>query len=170
MRRAFITWVALFGALLSTYSFQTPASFSRISNLPQFPLRRLTPIQSSYAVMPPADLTPAVDKYDRLPTGPRTDVYFMTAKGPSPPGPDPFNLVAAELQPLSDYVKELVVSENPVLTMAATHFFDQVNILLRVMMRRKATTFRGCIIVTKAQLTCILNASLTHLLLPLPPF
>ena len=79
-------------------------------------------------VMPPADLTPAVDKYVRLPP-PSTiidkDTYFMTASGPTPMGPDPFALVAEELKPLSDYVKELVVSENPVLTMAASHFFDQ---------------------------------------------
>jgi hypothetical protein len=78
--------------------------------------------------MPPADLTPAVDKYVRLPTGPINDDFFMTARGPSPEGPEPFGMVAKELQPLSDYVKELVVSENPVLTMAASHFFDQVSI------------------------------------------
>lgn len=53
----------------------------------------------------------------------------MTAKGPAPSGPDPFSYVANELQPLSDYVKELMVSENPVLTMAATHFFDQVRVV-----------------------------------------
>jgi hypothetical protein len=77
--------------------------------------------------MPPADLTPAVDKYVRLPPSEApTSPYFMTAKGPVPSGPDPFSYVSAELQPLSDYVKELLVSENPVLTMAATHFFDQV--------------------------------------------
>jgi hypothetical protein len=52
----------------------------------------------------------------------------MTARGPSPDGPEPFGLVAKELQPLSDYVKELIVSENPVLTMAASHFFDQVRL------------------------------------------
>jgi geranylgeranyl pyrophosphate synthase len=47
------------------------------------------------------------------------------ANGPAPDGPEPFGMVANELQPLSDYVKELVKSENPVLTMAASHFFDQ---------------------------------------------
>jgi geranylgeranyl pyrophosphate synthase len=51
--------------------------------------------------------------------------YFMSAKGPTPPGPDPFSLVSEELKPLSDYVKEMVVSENPVLTMAASHFFEK---------------------------------------------
>jgi hypothetical protein len=80
------------------------------------------------SIMPPADLTPAIDKFIKLPAPDFTITtpYFMTARGPSPTGPDPFGLVAEELQPLSDYVKELVVSENPVLTMAASHFFEQV--------------------------------------------
>lgn len=82
-------------------------------------------LQSS-TIMAPADLTPAIDKFVRLPTGPNLDPYFMTAKGPVPVGPEPFALVSDELQPLSDYVKELVVSENPVLTMAASHFFEKV--------------------------------------------
>jgi hypothetical protein len=74
-----------------------------------------------------ADLTPAVDKFARLPTQGQHEVnYILSTKGPSPSGPEPFGLVADELQPLSDYVRELVVSENPVLTMAASHFFDKV--------------------------------------------
>lgn len=77
-------------------------------------------------MMAPADLTPAIDKFVKLPTGPNVDPYFMTAKGPAPVGPEPFGMVSDELQPLSDYVKELVVSENPVLTMAASHFFEKV--------------------------------------------
>jgi hypothetical protein len=84
--------------------------------------------------MPPADLTPAVDKYARLPSSSKENSkivehneYLLSAKGPSPAGPEPFGLVGDELQPLSDYVKELVASENPVLTMAASHFFDQVS-------------------------------------------
>lgn len=79
----------------------------------------------------PADLTPAIDKFLSLPpshTSTPTLPYFMTARGPAPAGPDPFALVADELQPLSDYVLELVKSENPVLTMAASHFFDQVRL------------------------------------------
>ena len=81
--------------------------------------------------MPPADLTPAVDKYDRLPLNELYDtdadeiLPILTAKGPQPKGPDPFKLVEKELQPLSDYVKQLVASENPVLTMAASHFFEK---------------------------------------------
>lgn len=85
-------------------------------------------IQASTMVMPPADLTPAVDKFVRLPPDTKAaDPYFMTAKGPVPKGPEPFSMVANELQPLSEYVKELVVSENPVLTKASQHFFDQVS-------------------------------------------
>eukprot|EP01041_Mallomonas_annulata_P000178 gene178-307_t len=76
-------------------------------------------------LMPPADLTPAVDKFARLPSSGFLSSNVITAKGPSPEGPEPFGLVSDELQPLSDYVKELVVSENPVLTMAASHFFNQ---------------------------------------------
>lgn len=80
-------------------------------------------------LMPPADLTPAVDKFAKLPPSNvestiRSDKY-LSAKGPSPDGPDPFECVAEELQPLADYVKELVVSENPILTMAASHFFEK---------------------------------------------
>jgi len=76
-------------------------------------------------MMPPADLTPAVDKFARLPSIGFLNSNVMTAKGMSPVGPEPFSLVAEDLQPLSDYVKELLVSENPVLTMAASHFFEQ---------------------------------------------
>ena len=72
-----------------------------------------------------ADLTPAVDKYPRIPTNVVTQRLRLAA-GSKPVGPDPFKLVAAELQPLSVYIKSLLVSENPVLTMAATHFFDKV--------------------------------------------
>lgn len=82
-------------------------------------------LQSS-TITAPADLTPAIDKFVKLPTGPNVNPYFMTAKGPVPVGPEPFGLVSDELQSLSDYVKELVVSENPVLTMAASHFFEKV--------------------------------------------
>ena len=72
-----------------------------------------------------ADLTPAVDKFAKLPPQDVLQSYHLRAKGPAPPGPEPFGLVSKDIQPLSDYVKELVESENPVLTMAASHFFDQ---------------------------------------------
>lgn len=72
-----------------------------------------------------ADLTPAVDKFAKLPPQDVLQTYHLRARGPAPPGPEPFGLVKQDIQPLSDYVKELVESENPVLTMAATHFFDK---------------------------------------------
>lgn len=98
------------------------------------------------AVMPPADLTPAVDKFVRFPEGlfgssersannkgittPINPNSRISAKGPAPEGPDPFAFVANDLQSLSDVVKDLVVSENPVLTMAASHFFQQVSSMI----------------------------------------
>jgi len=89
-------------------------------------------------IMPPADLTPAVDKFARLPDSlsTRSIPNTISVKGPVPDAMDPFKLVEKELQPLSDYVKELVVSENPVLTMAASHFFG----------RRQGKRFRPTII------------------------
>ncbi len=83
-------------------------------------------------VMPPADLTPAVDKFVRLPESDYSvarsaDYIGISADGPAPEGPDPFKFVAKELSPLSEFVKEMVVSENPVLTMAASHFFEKVS-------------------------------------------
>ena len=80
--------------------------------------------------MEPADLTPAVDKFVRFPSSTYElndkAIPSITARGPAPNNLDPFGMVGSELQPLSDYVKELVVSENPVLTMAASHFFEKV--------------------------------------------
>mmetsp|Transcript_34965 Transcript_34965/g.39867 ORF Transcript_34965/g.39867 Transcript_34965/m.39867 type:complete len:183 (+) Transcript_34965:28-576(+) len=37
--------------------------------------------------------------------------------------PDPFKMVEKELQPFSDSIKELVSSDQPILSMAAKHFF-----------------------------------------------
>jgi geranylgeranyl pyrophosphate synthase len=39
--------------------------------------------------------------------------------------PDPFKLVEQELQPFSDSIKELVSSDQPILSMAAKHFFEK---------------------------------------------
>jgi hypothetical protein len=53
-------------------------------------------------------------------------IYWLSATDRSPDGPDPFHLVHEELKSLSEYVREVVASENDVLTMAASHFFQQV--------------------------------------------
>jgi geranylgeranyl pyrophosphate synthase len=39
--------------------------------------------------------------------------------------PDPFQIVEKELQPFSDSIKELVSSDQPILSMAAKHFFEK---------------------------------------------
>jgi geranylgeranyl pyrophosphate synthase len=39
--------------------------------------------------------------------------------------PDPFQMVEQELQPFSDSIKELVSSDQPILSMAAKHFFEK---------------------------------------------
>lgn len=39
--------------------------------------------------------------------------------------PDPFKLVEKELKPFSDSIKELVSSDQPILSMAAKHFFEK---------------------------------------------
>ena len=39
--------------------------------------------------------------------------------------PDPFEMVEKELQPFSDSIKELVSSDQPILSMAAKHFFEK---------------------------------------------
>jgi geranyl diphosphate synthase len=39
--------------------------------------------------------------------------------------PDPFLMVEAELQPFSDSIKELVSTDQPILSMAAKHFFEK---------------------------------------------
>jgi len=39
--------------------------------------------------------------------------------------PDPFKIVEKELQPFSDSIKELVSSDQPILSMAAKHFFEK---------------------------------------------
>mmetsp|Transcript_36586 Transcript_36586/g.53734 ORF Transcript_36586/g.53734 Transcript_36586/m.53734 type:complete len:561 (+) Transcript_36586:117-1799(+) len=39
--------------------------------------------------------------------------------------PDPFKLVESELKPFSDSIKELVSSDQPILSMAAKHFFEK---------------------------------------------
>lgn len=106
-----------------------------VTKLDAHSTRTFVAITPFVAPMPPADLTPAIDKYTRLPEKEFYAQYkslhnksplWMSSNSQSPEGPDPFSLVHDELKSLSDYVKEMVAAENPVLTMAASHFFQQV--------------------------------------------
>jgi geranylgeranyl pyrophosphate synthase len=66
-----------------------------------------------------------VDKFATVPTEEELEEDMpMTATGPQPDGPDPFEFVAKDLESLSQYVSGLMTSENPILTQAATVFFD----------------------------------------------
>lgn len=115
--------ICVFLIISGISTFYHDIDYSRISRLRKI---KDTKLQLS-AVIQNADLTPAIDKYVKFPSlNIDSEKYTLTARGPSPNGRDPFGLVADDLQPLSDYVKDLVASENPVLTMAASHFFDQV--------------------------------------------
>ena len=51
---------------------------------------------------------------------------LRVAMGSDPPGdlPDPFALVSSQLRPLDGSLRELVGSDNPVLTRVAQHFFE----------------------------------------------
>eukprot|EP00746_Dinoflagellata_sp_MGD_P164392 gnl/MRDRNA2_/MRDRNA2_92995_c0_seq1.p1 gnl/MRDRNA2_/MRDRNA2_92995_c0~~gnl/MRDRNA2_/MRDRNA2_92995_c0_seq1.p1 ORF type:complete len:478 (-),score=80.93 gnl/MRDRNA2_/MRDRNA2_92995_c0_seq1:282-1715(-) len=111
------------------------ASSSRIASFPLSGSRPRIAYTTARAVkMPPADLTPAVDKFPRLPKAGdmKPELDFASAMMSSEAldsravAPiDPFKMVEKDLEPLSKYVTELVQSENPVLTMAASHFFEQ---------------------------------------------
>jgi hypothetical protein len=116
----FVTFVPLNSAFRNTKSIQNCLRYYPDN-------RKINDISLQSAVIQNADLTPAIDKYVRFPSVDIQEKYLLTAKGPAPNKCDPFALVADDLQPLSDYVKDLVSSENPVLTMAASHFFDQVS-------------------------------------------
>jgi geranylgeranyl pyrophosphate synthase len=60
--------------------------------------------------------------------------------------PDPFKMVEKELQPFSDSIKELVSTDQPILSMAAKHFFE----------KRHGKRFRPTIVqlVSKAVAAC----------------
>lgn len=60
--------------------------------------------------------------------------------------PDPFSMVEKELQPFSDSIKELVSTDQPILSMAAKHFFE----------KRHGKRFRPTIVqlVSKAVAAC----------------
>mmetsp|Transcript_24654 Transcript_24654/g.51205 ORF Transcript_24654/g.51205 Transcript_24654/m.51205 type:complete len:531 (+) Transcript_24654:233-1825(+) len=56
------------------------------------------------------------------PTNPK---YDLRSKGQMEQLPEPFKLVEGELQPFSDSIAELVSSDQPILSMAAKHFFEK---------------------------------------------
>ena len=90
-----------------------------------------------YATLPPVDIRLLDEQeHDDLPG--RTHVINL-AKGP--PCPDPFALVKSELIPFSDNMKLLVASENPILSQAASHFFE----------KRHGKRFRPTIVMLLAQ-------------------
>ena len=123
---------------VDSYVSQVPSgqwSWSSKSNIPTKLQAHAKDVGSTKElVMSTIDYSiPAIDRYVRLPesfvpsSSSTSDSYFeMKARGPAPSGPEPFGLVGDDIKPLSDFVKEMVQSENPVLTMAASHFFDQV--------------------------------------------
>ena len=85
-----------------------------------------------YATLPPVDIRLLDEKEHR------THVIDLV-KGP--PCPDPFALVQSELVPFSDNMKLLVASENPILSQAASHFFE----------KRHGKRFRPTIVMLLAQ-------------------
>ena len=90
-----------------------------------------------YTTLPPVDIRLLDEQeHDDLPG--RTHVINL-AKGP--PCPDPFALVKSELIPFSDNMKLLVASENPILSQAASHFFE----------KRHGKRFRPTIVMLLAQ-------------------
>lgn len=68
--------------------------------------------------------------------------------------PDPFKMVEKELQPFSDSIKELVSTDQPILSMAAKHFFE----------KRHGKRFRPTIVqlMAKAVATAVPEESPSH--------
>ncbi|EJK71722.1 hypothetical protein THAOC_06810 [Thalassiosira oceanica] len=54
-----------------------------------------------------------------------TDYKGLGGKNKIETLPDPFKIVEKELQPFSDSIKELVSTDQPILSMAAKHFFEK---------------------------------------------
>lgn len=82
------------------------------------------------------DVAPAPERsIDRYDTTPEMDIRHLEASlspgshvidlARGPPIADPFAMVADELTPFSDNIRELVATENPVLSTAASHFFEK---------------------------------------------
>ena len=93
---------------------------------------------------PPLTIVPAIDIYDREPppsnTENRIDEWMSRRETASV---DPFELVSQELAPFSDNIKELVETDQPVLSSSAGHFFAQ----------RHGKRFRPTIVMLMAKAT-----------------
>ena len=92
---------------------------------------RPPPRPSSFARRVPAEPPPASQVYATLPTMDLRlndvasgDLHTIDLHG-GPPIDDPFALCRDELTPFSDNVKALVATENPVLSQAASMFFEK---------------------------------------------
>lgn len=98
----------------------------------------------------PLNLVPAIDIYAKVPPTkfdagslqPGSAVEKWAVERSSS-GSDPFKLVAQELAPFSDNIKELVEADHPVLSSAAKHFFEQ----------RHGKRFRPTIVMLMAKAT-----------------
>lgn len=78
----------------------------------------------------PLDLVPAFDAYATLPTfkkdfKPPSKAQWLQRNGVG--SVDPFDLVAVELTPFSDNIKELVENQHPILSKASKHFFEKAH-------------------------------------------
>lgn len=95
----------------------------------------------------PLNLIPAIDVYAKLPSIKHKLINRKTTKSSwadkLEPGPDPFKLVATELEPFSNNIKDLVENDHPVLSQAAKHFFEQ----------RHGKRFRPTIVMLMAKAT-----------------
>lgn len=102
----------------------------------------------------PIEIIPAIEVYEQVPpkNGKNRVKFASAAEGAAtllPPehqgenAPDPFKLVADELAPFSDNIKELVETSHPVLSHAAKHFFE----------KRHGKRFRPTIVMLMAKAT-----------------
>ena len=136
------------GFVLPSSSISTPATTRESSSSNRAGGRSSSIPALQAGVLSKLDFKPAVDVYAKFPDPPSTTAaaattamphdeltlltttpappaIIMSMDGPPPNNVDPFQLVKKDLAPFSDSIKELVETENPVLTAAAKHFFEK---------------------------------------------
>jgi len=89
------------------------------ATLSEAPLN-IVPAYEVYATVPPK-----AGKKERAKAAEKDSVVHKWVEEQDMSGPEPFGLVSEELAPFSDNIKELVETDNPVLSKAAKHFFEQ---------------------------------------------